>query len=90
MLMKRTQVYIDIPTYQKAQTLARMRRKTLSQIVRDSLDKSLKEERSEKYNSLELIAELSKKIKLPKNTPRDLSTNLDKYLYRLNEKSSNR
>lgn len=82
MLMRRTQVYIDQPTYKKARLFARARGKTISELIRTSLIKSLEKERS--ANPLELINQFNRKYKSPIDTPKNLSTTLDKYLYTKN------
>jgi len=79
MLMKRTEVYIDLPTYQKAKAVASLSGQTLSGLIRTSLSGRVNDKRM--VNSLELLANLSKKFRPLKGTPRDLSANLDKYLY---------
>ena len=82
MLMKRTQIYLDVNTFVKAKALARNQGKTISQIIRDALrDFVSKNKKSRKYNSLEMIAKLSKEFPFPKSAPKDLSFNLDHYLY---------
>lgn len=77
--MKRTQVYIDFPTYRKAKAVANLSGQTLSGLIRTSLAGRVNDKRV--VNSLELVANLSKKFKPLPGTPRDLSVNLDKYLY---------
>jgi len=78
--MKRTQIYLDMNTLIKARVLARKQGKTVSQIVRNALYEFISK-KEKPVSSLELILEMSKTIKVPKDTPKDLSTNLDKYLY---------
>ena len=66
----------------KARVLARNQGKTVSQIIRDALSEFIsKKEKPKKYNSLEMIANMSKEFPFPKKAPRDLSYNLDHYLY---------
>ena len=77
--MKRTQVYIDLPTYQQAKAVANLSGQTLSELIRVSLSNRLKDKKQ--INSLELLADFSKKFKPFKGTPRDLSINLNHYLY---------
>ena len=77
--MKRTQVYIDFPTYQKAKAIANLSGGTMSDLIRESLASRVNDKKL--INSLELLANLSKKFKPLPGTPRDLSVNLDKYLY---------
>lgn len=79
MLMKRTQVYIDLPTYQQAKAVADVSGLTLSELIRRSLSSRLKDEK--KGNSLELLTGFSKRFKPMRGTPTDLSVNLDHYLY---------
>ena len=77
--MKRTQVYLDYETHRMALVLASQTGQTHSSLIRISLKASVKS--IPKKNSLLEIAKLAKKINWPKNTPRDLSYNLDHYLY---------
>ena len=77
--MKRTQIYIDIPTYRRAKALAQASGKTISELIRASLTASFRGETT--INPLENILRLSKKILFPKNTPKNLSTDLDRELY---------
>lgn len=77
--MKRTQVYLDFPTYQLALTHARSTGTTLSHVIRTSLKSQIKSKTPK--NSLLEIAKLAKTFKWPKNTPTDLSYNLDHYVY---------
>lgn len=80
--MKRTQIYLDMNTLIKARLLARNQGKTVSQIIRDALSEFIsKKEKPKKYNSLEMIAKLSEEFPDPPGTPRDLSSNIDHYLY---------
>lgn len=79
MLMKRTQIYIDIPTYRQAKAVAQASGKTISELIRTSLVRSLRTETTD--NPLENILLLSKKIRFPKSTPKNLSTSLDRALY---------
>ena len=80
--MKRTQVYLDYETHKMALTLASQTRQTLSSLIRTSLKNHVKSTPQMKNaNPLVGLYRLGKRIKWPKNTPKDLSTNLDKYLY---------
>ncbi|MBI4064831.1 hypothetical protein HY409_00470 [Candidatus Gottesmanbacteria bacterium] len=77
--MKRTQVYIDYDTYTLAKATAAQTRQTLSSLIRSSLSSHVRS--ISKKNSLEEIAKLAHMFPTPKNTPTDLSYNLDHYLY---------
>lgn len=77
--MKRTQLYIDWETWRRAKAAATRRGQTVSNLIRTMLSTSLPVK--EKGGSLENLATLGKTFAWPKNTPRDLSTNLDHYLY---------
>jgi hypothetical protein len=80
MLMKRTQVYIDLPTYHLAQAQAKLTGTSLSDLIRSSLKKQLGT-KAANHDFLEGIKELNKKYPVPKNTPTDLSLEHDHYLY---------
>lgn len=77
--MKRTQIYIDIPTYRQVKAMAEASGKTISELIRASLVASFGRETT--INPLEHILLLSKKIRFPKRTPKNLSTNLDREIY---------
>ncbi len=79
MLMKRTQVYIDLPTYQKAKAAANLSGQTLSELIRAVLAQGIRPKKS--VDPTGLLEEFYKKHRFPRHTPADLSTNLDKYLY---------
>lgn len=77
--MKRTQIYIDLPTYYQTKRLAALRGQTISQLIRTTLKKTVKREK--KQDLLALLDDFHKKYPTPPGTPRDLSTRLDYYLY---------
>lgn len=77
--MKRTQLYIDYETYLQAQAMAKSTRTTVSNLVRQSLRAHIK--RTSTGNSLVAIAKLSREFPDLPGTPRDISANLDHYLY---------
>ncbi len=77
--MKRTQLYIDYETYLRAQAIAKSVGTTVSDLVRQSLRAHIK--RTPTSNSLVKIAKLSREFPDLPDTPRDISANLDHYLY---------
>lgn len=78
--MKRTQLYIDPQSYNLALQAASFENTTISDIFRKAVRHYSKSQPKPK-NSLIEIAKLAKTFKWPKNTPKDLSYNLDHYLY---------
>ncbi|MBI2405175.1 hypothetical protein HYV22_03285 [Candidatus Gottesmanbacteria bacterium] len=79
--MKRTQVYIDWETWRRAKAAAARRGQTVSELIRKTLASAVRSDRTK--NSLDLLYEFSKKYKdkWPKDTPKNLSTTVDRYLY---------
>ncbi len=80
MLMNRTQIYIDVPTYERAKALAKASGQTVSELIRSSLSHTVQREAN--VNPLEQIAALGRRLRFPSKTPNNLSTTIDKYLYR--------
>ncbi len=77
--MKRTQIYIDWETWRRAKATAALRGQTVSDLIRTTLTSTLKKE--DTGDPLEGLSRLGKTFKWPKNTPKNLSTTLDTYLY---------
>lgn len=77
--MKRTQIYIDRDLWRRVKAVAERRGQTISDLIRTTLTTTLN--REDTGDSLEALYELGKTFKWPKNTPKNLSTTLDKYLY---------
>jgi len=75
--MIRTQIYIPEPVHQAAKTLARHQNKTLADLLRRLIVSGLKEEKKKiKPKSLAPLSKLN-----ITGGPKDLSKNMDKYLY---------
>ncbi len=77
--MIRTQVYLPKHLYQTIDLAAKKEKKPKAQIIRDVLEKGMQRKQGNAGTALLKIAELGKKLKL--KGPRDLSANIDKYLY---------
>ena len=78
--MIRTQVYLPKILYQQVALIAKREKKAKAQVIRESLERSLRETKTETVGeALSKLVELGKKLKL--SGPKDLSTNHDKYLY---------
>lgn len=79
-MMIRTQVYLPKTLYQELSLVARREKKAKAQVIRESLERALKEAKTETVGEAFLkLAEVGKKLRL--RGPKDLSTNHDKYLY---------
>ena len=75
--MIRTQIYIPEALHQAARSIADKRKKSLAELLRNLIERGIGEERrSIKQKPLSTLASLN-----IKGGPRDLSQNLDKYLY---------
>lgn len=75
-MMQRTQIYLPEEIKMKAQKLANRRGVPLAAVVRQALEKEIKETAVPKENPLIHLAKL--KIK---GGPKDLSSKFDEYLY---------
>lgn len=79
--MIRTQVYLPKILYQQVSLIAKRENKAKAQVVREALEEGL--EKRNRYSNagqaLLELAELGKKLRL--KGPKDLSVNIDKYLY---------
>lgn len=77
--MIRTQVYLPKQLYQTIDLVAKRERKPKAQVIRDMLESGIMEKQGNSGEALLDIARLGRKLKL--KGPRDLSKNIDKYLY---------
>ena len=75
--MIRTQIYIPDELHQAAKTIARREEEPLAEVLRRFITKGIKEEKQRfKPKSLNILAQLNITA-----GPKDLSSNMDKYLY---------
>lgn len=76
-IMIRTQIYIPDELHQAAKTVAKRKAKSLAEVLRKFIAKGVEEERKQlKPKSLSSLAKLN-----ITEGPKDLSRNMDKYLY---------
>lgn len=76
--MKRTQLNLDEKTYYQLVSYARSRNSSISEAARKLISKQISDEEPNRNPLLEL-AKLGEKLKV--KGPKDLSTNIDYYLY---------
>lgn len=79
-----TTVYLDKGLLGYIEQLARMLRRKKADIMREAFEKGVQEMRPVHAGSAQALLDLAKSVEgLPpdKNAPKDLSTNLDKYLW---------
>lgn len=77
MFMFRTQIYIPEPVHREAKMLAKKRKEPLAMVLRRFIIAGMKEEKKKvKKRSLSSLARLG-----VKGGPKNLSGNIDKYLY---------
>lgn len=75
--MKRTQLYIPEETHNELFFLAIRSKKTISQLIREILKEGIAQKKTvKKVDTLEKLANYGETA-----GPKDLSSNLDKYLY---------
>lgn len=75
--MLRTQIYIPEPIHQTAKYLAQVQNESLASLLRRLITEGIKEEKKKiSPKSLSPLTKLN-----IKGGPKDLSANLDKYLY---------
>lgn len=77
--MIRTQVYLPKELYQTIDLVAKKEGKPKAQVIRDVLEKGMEQKQKNAGEVLLEIAAMAKKNKW--KGPRDLSRNIDKYLY---------
>ncbi len=76
--MKRTQLNLDEKTYYQLVSYARSKNSSISEAARNLISKQISDEEPNRNPLLEL-AKLGEKLKV--KAPKDLSTNIDYYLY---------
>lgn len=74
--MIRTQVYLPQELYGQIITLAKLQGIPLAEVIREALKRGVEEKRVKEKNDLSTLSQLA-----IKGGPKDLSQNLDKYLY---------
>lgn len=75
--MIRTQIYIPYELHQAAKTIAKRKDESLAKVLRQFIARGIKEERKQlKPKSLSFLTKLN-----ITEGPKDLSSNMDKYLY---------
>jgi hypothetical protein len=81
MTMIRTQVYLHKDQVQEIAFFARKQKKEKAKVIRSLIQKGIEAEKDKQTigNALLELSELGKKLHL--RGPKDLSTNLDTYLY---------
>lgn len=72
----RTQIYIPETLHERAKTMARSKKQSLANLYRGFIANGLKDEEKRRGNSLDSLIKLNLK-----GGPKDLSTNIDHYLY---------
>jgi len=77
-IMIRTQIYLTEELYRDVEALARRQKKTKSQVIRESLEEGL-EGKKKTYNAGKILLKIAGKA--VKGGEKDLSENIDKYLY---------
>lgn len=74
--MIRTQIYIPETLHNRAKLFAKKQKKPLAEVVREFIQQGIKNQQRAKVKSLEALIQL--KIT---GGPKDLSKNMDKYLF---------
>lgn len=77
--MIRTQVYLPKSLYQHIDLVAKKEKKAKAQVIREVLEDGVKRKQNNSGRVLLEIATMAKKYKW--KGPKDLSRNIDKYLY---------
>jgi metal-responsive CopG/Arc/MetJ family transcriptional regulator len=80
--MIRTQIYLPKDLYYHIDQVAKREKRAKAQVIRDTLEKGFKSQQKFQKNAGEALlrlAELGEKLKV--KGPKDLSQNIDKYLY---------
>lgn len=77
--MIRTQVYLPKQLYQSIDLVAKRERKAKAQVIREVLEKGIEQKRGNAGKVLLEVTAMAKKHGW--KGPKDLSTNIDKYLY---------
>lgn len=77
--MIRTQIYLPKELYQDIARIAELENKPKAEVIREVLKTNIAERKTNAADALLRIVKLGKKLKV--KGPRDLSANIDKYLY---------
>lgn len=77
--MIRTQVYLPEELYQNIKLIANKEKKAKAQVIREVLDEGIKGKQGNSGRVLLEIAAMAKRYRW--KGPKDLSRNIDKYLY---------
>lgn len=77
--MIRTQIYIPEDNHKDLLNLAALRKKSMADIIRSFIQNGLKKEKSRDYTGITTLQAISKLCL--RGGPKDLSKNLDHYLY---------
>ena len=79
--MIRTQVYLPEQLYQEIGLAAKKEKKPRAQVIRETLNEGFEKRKDTKNGGMALLelAKLGKKLGV--KGPKDLSANIDKYLY---------
>lgn len=77
--MIRTQIYLPKELYQAIYLVSKKEKKPKAQVIREVLEKDMSKKQENVGSTLLEIAAMAKKYKW--KGPRDLSKNIDKYLY---------
>lgn len=79
--MIRTQMYLPKELYQSVSLVAKREKKTKAEVIRKALEEGLKKT-SRTKNAGDVLLEIARVAeKLNAKGPKDLSQNIDKYLY---------
>lgn len=79
-MMKRTQIYLEKGTYKTLKQEARTEKRTVSDLIRKVLDQKYGRISLPKPGGARVLLEMAKHASRRKDIPKDLSSNLDKYL----------
>lgn len=80
--MNRTQIYLPKKHMDILRKEAQKKKTTVSGVIRDILTEKLEQKKMPRRNFFEGLLELAERMnKIGKKAPRDLASNLDKYLY---------
>lgn len=74
--MKRTQIYIPENMHKEMKNLAQKKDRSMSDLVRQFIEQGLEQESEDKTSDLSDLADLNFS-----GGPKDLSENIDKYIY---------
>ena len=77
--MIRTQVYLPKDLYRHIDLVAKRDKKAKAQVIREVLDEGIKKKHGNAGEALLRLAKLGEKLNI--RGPKDLSKNIDKYLY---------